>query len=240
MKNQELIQTLTQMRHTLIAVSTGGPRIGEVNHEYQQQYEEVDAALAAIGVENTNPYRDLWQWYGRWSSGDLPSYQSRRTHIAELFDSLLSSIHTGKQDAVAPPTGWPRVDRTIGKARDNLAEARNEEEFQVIGTLCREALISLAQAVFDPVRHPIDDKVEVSHTDFKRMIEAFIAVELGRGPSDELRRHARAAFDLANKLQHRRTAEFRLAAMCLEATASVVNIIAITSGRRDPNDLRNL
>lgn len=101
--------------------------------------------------------------------------------------------------------------------------------------LCREALISLAQAVYSTDKHPIADAVSLSPTDFKRMIEAFIAVELAGGSSEDLRRHARAAFDLANNLQHKRTADFRLAAMCLEATASIINIIAIVSGRRDPD-----
>ena len=48
------------------------------------------------------------------------------------------------------------------------------------------------------------------------------------------RRHAKASLDLANELQHQRTAAFRKAALCAEATASVVNIIAILSGVRDP------
>jgi hypothetical protein len=40
--------------------------------------------------------------------------------------------------------------------------------------------------------------------------------------------------DLANALQHRRTATFRDAAMCVEATTTVINVIAIVAGRRDP------
>lgn len=66
------------------------------------------------------------------------------------------------------------------------------------------------------------------------MIEAFIAVELAGSAAEEARRHARTALDLALRLQHQRTATFRDAAICMEATASVVNIIAIVSGRRDP------
>jgi len=55
------------------------------------------------------------------------------------------------------------------------------------------------------------------------------------GPNNEAsRNHARAAFDLANELQHKRTANFRLAALCAEATLAVMNLIAIVSGQRDP------
>lgn len=71
------------------------------------------------------------------------------------------------------------------------------------------------------------DGVVPSKTDAKRMIEAFIAVELAGGANDGARDHARAALKLAVALQHDRTADFRTAALCAEATASVVNIIGI-------------
>jgi hypothetical protein len=66
------------------------------------------------------------------------------------------------------------------------------------------------------------------------MLEAYIAVELTGSSQEVARRHAKAAYDLAVDLQHRRTATFRQAALCVEATSSVVNVIAIVSGHRDP------
>lgn len=124
----EIRRALGQMRSILIAVATGGPRIGEVNHEYQQLYDDVGSNLRMLGMENTVPYRDLWQWYGRWSSGDLPTYQSRRVHIAELIDPLVESLHfSNHRKALTPPpepTGWARVDRTVGRARRDLAKKR--------------------------------------------------------------------------------------------------------------------
>ena len=61
-----------------------------------------------------------------------------------------------------------------------------------------------------------------------------IAAELPGDVNKETRKHIRSALDLAVKLQHKRTAAFRDAAMCVEATTAVVNIVAIVSGRRDP------
>ena len=52
------------------------------------------------------------------------------------------------------PTGWAKVDRTVGEIRRRLAEADTEEKFQAVGLLCREALISLAEAVYVPSKHP--------------------------------------------------------------------------------------
>ena len=66
------------------------------------------------------------------------------------------------------------------------------------------------------------------------MLEGFIAAELAGSSNEEVRRHAKAALALANSLVHRRTATFREAAMCAEASTAVVNLLAIISGRRDP------
>jgi hypothetical protein len=231
--DEELIDSLEYVRNTMIAVATGGPRINDVNDQYQRMYAIVAAALSKRGFNNPLPYGNLWDWYGRWSSGDLPTYQSRRTFVSELVNPLITRIRSGRTEDLLP-TGWQRVDRTVGEIRDRLAAATSEEQFQAVGLLCRDALISLAQAVYVRERHPSLDGTEPSTTDGKRMLEAYIAVELSGGANEEARRHARSALDLANALTHRRTATSRDAAMCVEATTTVVNVVAIVAGRRDP------
>lgn len=233
MTDAELLQALEQLRDTMTAVSTGGPRIQDTNDEFQRTYALVAAALARRGVANPLPYGNLWDWYGRWSSGDLPTYRSRREFLGGIFNPLLNQLRTGRAE-VFEPTGWARVDRTVGEVRDRLASATTEEQFQAVGLLCREALISVAQEVYVADRHPTLDGVAASPTDAKRMLEAFVAVELGGNDHEFARRHARSALDFAVNLQHKRTATFRAAAMCVEATTAVVNTIAIASGRRDP------
>ncbi|SFN24497.1 hypothetical protein SAMN05216386_0091 [Nitrosospira briensis] len=233
MTNDELIGGLEQLKNLLISVATGGPRINDVEHRYQQTFLVVAAELASRRIENPITFGSLWDWYGRWSSGDLPTYQSRRDFIGELVNSVINLIRTGRQD-LPPPTRWQRVDRCVGELRDRLASSSTEEQFQTVGLLGREALISLGQVVFDPTRHPSTDGVQPSPTDGKRMLEAFIATELAGGAYEEGRRHAKSALEFAVALQHRRTATFRDAAMCAEATTAVVNLIAIVAGRRDP------
>ena len=131
------------------------------------------------------------------------------------------------------PTGWPKVDRQVGEIRLRLREAKNEEHFQVIGHLCREVLISLAENVYDPERHPAVDGKSPSCTDAKRMLEAFVAIELPGRSNETARKHVRSAVDLANDVQHDRAATFRDAALCAEATLSIIRIIAIISERRE-------
>jgi hypothetical protein len=127
---------------------------------------------------------------------------------------------------------FDRVDRTLQEAREHLAGATTEEQFQAVGLLCREALISLAQAVYDRRKHPPLDDVEPSKTDVKRMLDAFFAKEMS-GPENRIARaYARAAVDLAVELQHRRNADSRAATLCADATASVINVVEIVCGRR--------
>lgn len=216
----------------MVSVATGGPRIDNINKEFQEQYDAVDAELSARGVVARLPFRDLWQWHGHWSS-ELPSYASRRTYVVDAEAPIIAAL-LGRSVGKVEPTGWERVDRAMGEARARLAGARSEEQWQAVGLLCREVLISVAQEVHDPTVHPVAGVDRVSPTDFKRLIEAYLAVELAGGAAEAARRHARTALDLALRLQHQRTAAFRDAAICVEATAAVVNIVAIVSGQRDP------
>ena len=235
---KKLISELEAQRSLMIAVATGGPRIQTVNAEYQQRRARINEMLDHLEIPDPNPFADLWAWYGKWSSGDLPSYQSRRQFISDLYGPLVGRL-SRSTPLPAPrifqePTGWAKVDRNVGEIRQRLERASREEQFQAVGLLCREALISLAQTVFDPERHKILDGVTVSPTDAKRMLEAYLATEMAGSENKVARQHAKAALDLANELQHKRTAVFRQAALCAEATAAVINLIAIMSGQRDP------
>jgi hypothetical protein len=125
------------------------------------------------------------------------------------------------------PTGWAKVDRQMDEVRLRLREASTEEHFQAVGLICREVLISLAQEVYVADKHPSPDGQSPSKTDARRMLGAYISSEFRGSSNEELRRHANASLSLALSLQHDRTADFKTAALCAEATASVVNIIGI-------------
>jgi len=229
----ELERLIEAQIDLMIAVATGGPRIQSKNDEYKERKELIREKLRELPRKDPNPFDDLWGWYGRWSSGDLPSYQSRREYVRRLYRPLLEELAAGAPRNPAEPsrepTGWDKVDRTVDKIVSSLAEANQEEEFQTIGLLCRECLISLALAVFDPARHRPSDGVKPSDTDAFRMLDAYFSAEYRGGENEALRRHAKASLNLANELQHKRTAQYKDAALCSEATRTVVNIVAITS-----------
>jgi hypothetical protein len=232
MTTAELIQELDRLKALMIAVATGGPRIEEVQTEFARRFDDVTSELVSRGIENPLPYRDLWQWYGHWSGTEgFGTYRSRREYVAGLFEPLIKIVQVGPA-VEFEATGWQRVDRTASELRKRLPLAENEEQFQAVGLLCRELLISLGQAVFSPNEHPTLDGISASQTDAKRMLEAYIAASLAGSANEYVRKHARAAIDLALHLQHKRTATFRDAALCVEATISATNLIAIISGRR--------
>ena len=68
--------------------------------------------------------------------------------------------------------------------------------------------------------------------DAYRMLDAYFSTEYSGSENEALRRHAKASLTLANDLQHKITATGNHAALCAEATRIVVNIVAISTGKR--------
>lgn len=176
-----------------------------------------DAKKLAVAY-NDELRRDGWELVEIRQISDKPVYGPRKSGTrAAVFEE---------------PTGWQKVDRQVQEMRLRLNAAQTEEQCQGVGLLCREILISVAQELFDAKRHPTSDGIAASDTDAKRMIEAIFDAELKGSGNDEARRHAKAAVNLALALQHKRTADFKTAALCAEGTLSVVNLLAIIDGRR--------
>src|SRR5262249_8276373 len=154
---------------------------GDVEGAFARDYDAAATELRRRHIQNPLPYRDLWDWYGRWSSGDMPSWQSRRQFVNGLFNDLLRTIQDQQenplQERTVEPTVWSRIYRNGTEVRQRLETASTEEQFQAVALLCRETLISIAQKVFDPTKHPTRDGVKASATDAKRMLEAYIANE---------------------------------------------------------------
>jgi len=215
-------------RELMIKVATGEGRIDEVDDYYRARHLRAKEVAASIGLRYENSHDDLWDWYHYYKE-HLPTYQERRAYVRGLFAPTIdaaSKMHA-KLPPAREPTGWRRVDRALAKARGRMVAAANEEDFQEVGLLCREVLISVGQAVYDPHVHQSVDGVTPSLTDAKRMLEAFLHSVVPGDGFKEVRAHARASYDLSVNLQHRRTATRQLASLCLEATSSTVEVFAI-------------
>lgn len=231
----QLIGEVNYLKDIMISVSTGGQKIQDVNDDYQKRYAKVSTALKRLMFDNPNTFNDLWQWYGKWSSGEMPQYKDRRAFIGEMYGNLLKMLQETEQPELlnvsVNMTGWERIDRTVKEIKIRLKQAENEEQFQTVGLLCRETIISLAQAIYIEEKHPTLDGVKASKTDAKRMLDGYIAVELAGGGNENLRKYARASNDLANELTHKRTADAKDASLCAAATVALVNLIGILEDR---------
>jgi len=229
-----LLKDVEFLKNTMISVATGGQRIQEINDTYKSKYHSVSKQLQRLQLQNPDPFLDLWDWYGKWSS-DFSTYRERRSYIREMFSSLIQIL----EETEAPEmisvtvnlTGWERIERSIQEIKKRQSEASKEEQFQVVGLLCRETIITLAQSVFDSEKHPILDGTKIGKTDAKRMLEAYIAVELSGSSNENLRRYAKTTLDLANELTHKRTATKRDSSLCSVATLSLINFIGTIEGR---------
>lgn len=223
----KLLAELLIHREMMVSVGTGGERIQDVNDYYRAREARIRQTLPP-DIEYENPHADLWHWY-QYYRENLQQYKDRRFYIRQIFGPAINTVSTRSSFALQPrePTGWERVDRALSKAKSQLQAASAEEDFQAIGLMCREVIISLAQAVYDPSIHTSLDGVKPSATDANRMLEAYISHTFPGESFKEVRSHARAALSLALNLQHRRTATRQLAALCVEGTASTTAIISI-------------
>jgi len=222
-----LLAELIIHRGMMINVATGGDRIQDVNDYYVAREARIRERMPA-DVRYENPYEDLWAWYRHWDA-NFGRWAERRHYIRGLFAPAIAALSKRSTLPILErePTGWERVDRAMAKARSNLELASAEEDYQTIGLVCREAIISLAQAVYDPSIHQSQDGVTPSPTDANRMLEAYVAHVFPGESYKEVRAHHRASLALALNLQHRRTATRQLGALCVEATASTVAVVSI-------------
>jgi len=141
-------------------------------------------------------------------------------------------MQTTGQRVFEEPTGWGRVDRTLDHVRGQLATASTEAQYQAIGQFCRDTIISLAQVVLNPQKHRTQKGTVPSNADAEEMLLAYVTHELHGEVNEKARRLVKSLIVFANALTPKRTATFRDAALCAEATVALVNIIAVIVGRR--------
>ena len=159
----------------------------------------------------------------------MPRYIDRRTYIIKLFKPIIEQIenYDSNDELEVELTGWDRIERTVEEIRIRIIEAQHEEQFQAIGVLCRDVIISLAQEVYDVDRHPSEDDTIPSSTDSNRMLAAYIFSEMPGSQNEALRKYAKATNTLANELTHKRSATMQYAKICSSATISLINLFRI-------------
>lgn len=125
------------------------------------------------------------------------------------------------------PTQWEKVDTQVAAMRASLIRARSEAEYQTVGHLGREVMISLAQAVIEPADAIGEDGKTPSDTDAARLLDAYIGHVLpGRG-NEELRSAVRRAVKATSAVLHDRKATPQDAALIAELVSGSVRLVHI-------------
>ena len=172
----QLRKDIEALKDMMISVATGGERIQNVDARYRSLHSSISSRCKRINIKYDNKFNGLWDWYGRWTNS-MPHYQERRQFINDLLAPTFEAFSNDvTSPSIATPivelNDWDRINRTVFKIKQNSLTAKNEEDFQQIGLLCRDVIISLAQAVYNPEIHgTTDDKgTVIGPSDAVRMI----------------------------------------------------------------------
>ena len=228
----ELKRDIETIRNIMVSVSTGGNRIQDEEERYKQLQTQVTGKLKKLNLPYNNTYSSLWDWYGKWRA-DFRTYQERRQYIKDLFTPTINllddAIPNDEITTFVELDDWERIKRTVSKIQRNSTTAYNEEDFQSIGLLCREVIISLAQVVYNPTLHGYTDDhgVEIGKTDSVRMIGNYIQFKLSGKENEELRAYAKNTNKLANLLTHKRNATKKDMLLAVSSTIALINFIGI-------------
>lgn len=133
----------------------------------------------------------------------------------------------GTLRAVPEPTHWEKVNRQANAMREQFTRAKSEEDFQAVGHLGREVLISLAQAVIEPTEAIGEDGELPSSTDAKRLLEAYISKKLSERGNEALRKAVRGTVQATSAVVHDRNATPKDAAIVAELVSSTVQLVHI-------------
>lgn len=228
-----VISLINEEQDFLIKAGIGELQIKntETNSLYKAKHTYLSTLLKQLGLSPIHQYNDLWDWYKDYKRRNLSSYQSRRMFIRDIYAPLIEMIQSSDDSNLNllryEPTGWEKVDAGMARLKDVLLKASKTTDFQSVGMYGRELLITLAQAVYDKEKHPSQDGVDISKTDSKRMLEAYIHFCLRKHSKEREIKFAKSSIDFSNELTHNRTATQMDAELCYNAVLSTIHIIKI-------------
>ena len=228
----QLKQNIETMKNIMVSVATGGNRIQDEDDRYKKLQTQIVRDCKKLNLTYNNNFSSLWDWYGKWSTS-FSKYQERRVFIKELFAPTLAYFEETENynniETIVQLDDWERIKRTVTKIKRDSNNARDEEDFQTVGLLCRDVIISLAQAVYNPLVHGTTDDTgkQIGNADAVRMIGNYVSVKLNGSHNKELRAYAKATNDLANQLTHKRSATKKDMLLIVSSTIALINFIGI-------------
>jgi len=127
-----------------------------------------------------------------------------------------------------PLQGFDSIERLLERARKHAA-AGTKEDLLEVGRLSEQVVIELAHELYRPAVHEPRQGPKPGASP-KRRLDAYIDVELSGQGNLASRALAKSALESADSLQQLGTDDYKSAALCLQATTSLVGVLRIAAG----------
>lgn len=203
----ELIELVDRQANVIVATGTGKGSFDDHDDDYQERDRTIIRAFKRLGIAPPFPWRSLWEWHGYYSQ-ELPTYASRRTHVAALKREALERLdeRTSGVSVHDPATGaadptWEGIDLRVRGLIDEYSGARDKDSWQDVGRRSREILIDLGKLIADPALNP-EDQAPPRRADARAWFDLFLDSRASGSDRAELRALMRKTWDLAQKVTH--------------------------------------
>lgn len=204
---RQLEELVEQQANVIVATGTGQGRIDDFDDQYQRNDRTVVTRFRRLGLAPPFPWRSLWEWHGYYSQ-ELPTYASRRLHVAALKRLALDQLDEQAAGATVhdPTVGdstptWDGINTRISALIDEYAGARDKDTWQDVGRRSREILIDLGKLIASPAIVP-EDREPPRGADARAWFDLFLESYADGRDRTELRALMRKTWDLAQKVTH--------------------------------------
>lgn len=204
---KKLMELVERQANIIVATGTGQARFDDYDTDYQRIDRALVTQFARLGLAPPFPWRSLWEWHGYYSQ-ELPTYASRRVHVAALKREALDRLqdHADTVTVHDPAAGdpiptWEELNTRVRGLIDEYSGARDKDTWQDVGRRSREILIDLGKLISDPNLVP-DGQDAPRGADARRWFELFLDTYASGHDRAELRALMRKTWDLAQKVTH--------------------------------------
>jgi hypothetical protein len=231
MTDTELIADIQRVQQIMLDVCTHDLRIRDAEQDYIRLREGIRIELAHRSIADPNRFDTCRAWYE--FRREMLRRGDDRSYVSDLYSATIQTIReTSAWQMFDGLTGWERADRELREIKRQLLRAQHPEQFQQIGLLCRELLVTVGLAIYCHERHGKGYSTPLTQSQSKGMLSNYVDVELS-DLSKEFGSMVSEVVNAANKVVHVRTTSFREAALAAEAASAVAKMIAVIAGRRD-------
>ncbi|GAA1338616.1 hypothetical protein GCM10009594_06590 [Kocuria palustris] len=203
----QLVELVERQANVIVATGTGQGRFDDFDADYQRNDRVLAAQFKRLGLTPPFPWRSLWEWHGYYSQ-ELPTYASRRTHVATLKREALDQLEEQANGVtvhdpavgVSSPT-WDAINLRVRGLINEYTGARDKDTWQDVGRRSREILIDLGKLIADPAL--VSEGQEPPRgADARAWFDLFIDSHASGRDRAELRALMRKTWDLAQKVTH--------------------------------------